>query len=230
MGQQVGDPGVEQRREPVHRCLEVDASGPPALQGQRREHGERGRVTTGTSTSARMRGMLVAGSAASSPHGIQPLPKRASRCATRALHRPLTQIGTPPGCTGFGIAWMPSKLSSGDVNVARCVAPQRLAHLERVVEQAAAGAEVEPGRLVLLALPADADAEVDAAAREDVERGELLGQHRRPAQRGEQDVGAEPDPVGLRRDRGEDRERLEPVAVGTGGLAAALDAAGLGPP
>ena len=85
------------------------------------------------------------------------------------------------------------------------LAPERLADLERVVEQAAARAEVETGRFVLLALPADADAEVDATVREDVEGGQLLGEHDRPPQRREQDVGAESNPIRLRRDRGERR-------------------------
>ena len=53
--------------------------------------------------------------------------------------------------------------------------------------------ELEPGGLVLLALPADADAEVEAAAREHVEGRRRLGQHHRAPQRGDEDVGAEAD-------------------------------------
>ena len=65
-----------------------------------------------------------------------------------------------------------------------------------MVEQAAAAVEVEPGGLVLLALPADADAEVEPPAGQHVERRRRLGQHDRAAQRGDQDVGAEADALG----------------------------------
>ena len=108
--------------------------------------------------------------------------------------------------------------------------PEGLAHLEGLVEHAAAAAEVEAGRLVLLALPADADAEIEPAARQHVERRRRLGQHHRSSQRRDQDVRAEPD---ARRHAGQHRQRghgFEPVAVGAGGLDAALGAAHLGPP
>ena len=91
------------------------------------------------------------------------------------------------------------------MKLARCSRHSVLTHRERVVEQAAAGAEVETGRFVLLPLPADADAEIDATVGEDVEGGQLLGQHDRPPQRREQDVGAEPDLVRLGGHRGERR-------------------------
>ena len=50
----------------------------------------------------------------SSPHGIQPDPKRTTRSMTRWLRVPLTQMGTPPACNGFGIWWMWSNSSSSD--------------------------------------------------------------------------------------------------------------------
>ena len=55
------------------------------------------------------------GSMASSPHGIHPVPKRTSRSRTRWLVRPLTQIGTPPVATGFGMAEISVNDSSSDV-------------------------------------------------------------------------------------------------------------------
>jgi len=69
--------------------------------------------------------------------------------------------------------------------------PQRPAHLERVVEEPTATREVEPGSLVLLALPPDTDAEVEPTAGQDVERRRGLRQHHRSPQGGDQDVGTE---------------------------------------
>jgi hypothetical protein len=37
------------------------------------------------------------------PHGIQPEPNRAKRRMAPGLTVPLTHMGTPPGCRGFGI-------------------------------------------------------------------------------------------------------------------------------
>ena len=123
------------------------------------------------------------------------------------------------------MAW---NVRSGEVKLAALVAPEGATDLERVVEQSAPGLEVQPGRLVLLALPSDAHAEVDATVRQDVEGRHLLGEHDRATQGGQEDVGAEPDPGGPCRHGREDRERLEPVPVGTGGLATALHPARLG--
>ena len=77
--------------------------------------------------------------------------------------------------------------------------PQRLAHLQGVVEQAAPVLEGQPAGLVLLALPPDPHAEVEPAPGEHVEGGGRLGQHRRPAQGGQQDVGGQPDAGGRTR-------------------------------
>ena len=106
---------------------------------------------------------------------------------------PLTHTGTPPGCRGFGIMWVASNVELGRVVRRPLLAPQRLAHLERVVEQAAAPVEVEAGGVVLLALPTHADAEVEASAGEHVEGGGRLGEDDRTPQRRDEDVGAEPD-------------------------------------
>ena len=50
----------------------------------------------------------------SEPHGIHRVPNLLSRRATLLFTVPLIQTGIPPGCTGFGIWWMPSKDSSGE--------------------------------------------------------------------------------------------------------------------
>ncbi len=107
------------------------------------------------------------------------------------------------------------------------LAPQRLTDGERVVEERAAPVEVEPGRVVLLALPADAHAEVESPAREDVERRRRLGEHDRSAQRRDEDVRAQPDARRHAADDGQRGERLEPVTVGPGRLLAARAAAEL---
>ncbi len=106
--EQVGDAGLDERGQPVHARPEVER---PVLRsapsGSGASTASAAPSPPAASTAARIRGMLATGSAASSPHGIQPLPKRARRRATRSLHRPLTQIGTPPGWAGLGIEWMP---------------------------------------------------------------------------------------------------------------------------
>ena len=126
------------------------------------------------------------------------------------------------------MAWIPAKESSGDEKLAALLAPQRLADLERMVEQATARAEVQARRFVLFALPTDADTQVDTASGENVERRQLLGEHDRSSQRGKQDVRAQTNMIGARRYRGEHGQRFEPVPIGTRWLPPALDTAGLG--
>ena len=141
---------------------------------------------------------------------------------------PLTHTGTPPGCSGFGIMCVASKCSSGDVVTARC-SRHSVWHTSRVWSRSRPRpSKSRPARVVLLALPADADAEVEAAARQHVEGGGGLGEHRGPAQRGEEDVGAEPDARRHAREHRERGQRLEPVPVGPGRLLAAGLTADLG--
>ena len=71
--------------------------------------------------------------------------------------------------------------------------------------------------LELLAEPADADAEVDPAAREHVEVDDLLGGVHRVALRHEADAGPETDPVGDGGEVGEGGERLEQAGVAGAG-------------
>ena len=127
------------------------------------------------------------------PHGIQPDPKRATRAITRGLTRAADPDRHAAGLRGLGHLVDALELQRRRRERRPLLAPQRLAHGERLVEQAAPAVEVEPGRVVLLALPADADAEVESAAREHVERRRGLGEHDRPPQRGDEDVRAQPD-------------------------------------
>ena len=66
----------------------------------------------------------------------------------------------------------------------------------------------------LVLLPAGADAELEAAAADDVERRGELGGQRRVAEAGADDHVAEPDTRGHHGQRGERRERLEGDLVG----------------
>src|SRR5690606_6789599 len=75
------------------------------------------------------------------------------------------------------------------------VAPERLTDLERLVEQLAAALVLEAVGLVLLALPAHADADVEAPLGEHVEGRELLGERRRAAQRRNQDAREKARPL-----------------------------------
>jgi hypothetical protein len=77
-------------------------------------------------------------------------------------------------------------------------------------------------------LPPHAHAQVEAAPGERVERGGALGQHDRPPQGGQQDPRRQPDARGDAREVGQRRQRLQPVAVGTGGLPASGLPADLG--
>jgi hypothetical protein len=70
--------------------------------------------------------------------------------------------------------------------------------------------------LQLVDVPPEADAEVDPAAAEQVERGHRLGGHHRVPLGGEQDAGAHPQPLRGGGDRGEGHQRVEaaPVLLG----------------
>ena len=106
---------------------------------------------------------------------------------------PLTQTGTPPGCSGFGIMWVASKWSSGESYAARC-SRHRVWHTSSVwSSRRPRPSKSRPAASYSSRCQPDADAEVEATAREHVEGGGRLGEHRRTAQRGDEDVGAEPD-------------------------------------
>jgi len=108
------------------------------------------------------------------------------------------------------------------------VAPERLTDLERVVEQTSAALEGEPRSFVLLLLPADACPDVEPAVRKHVERGERLGEHDRAAQRRDQDARHQAAVLRHAGDHRQQRDRLEPVAVGASWLPAARGPSDLG--
>ena len=98
-------------------------------------------------------------------------------------------IGTPSLPAGFGY-----ELSSREVReLARergaRLAPEPAHHVDVLVGARAAPLERDAERVELLAQPADADAEVDPAARQAVERRDLLREHERVALRKDQDAG-----------------------------------------
>jgi hypothetical protein len=121
------------------------------------------------------------------------------------LERPPTQSGGPAGCAGRGSIEIPAKEKNRPWKAAG-QRPQRLHRLVRpraaLARRDADGVEVGP------ALPADADPEDRAPAGDVVERGELLRDHARVAQRQQDDSGAERD---LPRHRAERRERDDDV-------------------
>src|SRR5207253_2296985 len=86
--------------------------------------------------------------------------------------------------------------------------PDALHRLDALAEQLPAGAELRPVVLHLLGVPAATDAEQEAAAREEVERRDLLGGRDRVALDQEADARAELQPS---RDRSRRRERDEEI-------------------
>jgi hypothetical protein len=109
----------------------------------------------------------------------------------------------------------------------RLVAPEALADLEGAVEARAPVLEGHAVGFVLFALPADADAQVEPAAGQHVQRGGLLGQVGRPSQAGDQDARHQ---ARVGRQRGPHRQHgqwVQPVAFGAGRLHAALHASEL---
>jgi hypothetical protein len=81
----------------------------------------------------------------------------------------------------------------------------------------AAALERHVEHLELLAEPADAHPELDPAARQHVEVGDLLGRVHRVALGDQADAGAQPQGVGHRRQIGQRGERLEQTGVAPAG-------------
>src|SRR4029450_2340792 len=92
---------------------------------------------------------------------------------------------------------------------ARPARPQRLDHLQRLVRAVAAVAKAVAGETELDLVPADADAEVETAAGEEVERSCLPGDAERVVHREQHDRGADPNPLHAAGDPGERRNRVE---------------------
>ena len=100
--------------------------------------------------------------------------------------------------------------------------PERVQHLEVLVGALAPALPGHVERLELLLEPADADAEVDPAAREPVERRDLLGHVDRVALGQEQHGRAQADGAGAGGQVGEGDQRLEQAAARGGGDAPVL--------
>ena len=92
--------------------------------------------------------------------------------------------------------------------------PQPPAHLDRLVDAAPSAREVELGGDPLLFEPARADAELDPAARDDVERLHGARRDERMPQPDVVDVRAEPHPLGAAGEEREVRERVEDRRLG----------------
>ena len=84
--------------------------------------------------------------------------------------------------------------------------PQRLAGEQLLAHQGTAGGRVDAVGFHLLVVPAVADAEQEPTARDDVERGDLLGQPQRITLGDQGDPGAEEERRGDRRRGGEGDE------------------------
>src|SRR5205823_2134250 len=89
-------------------------------------------------------------------------------------------------------------------------APQPLHELERLLELGHAVLAAEPGRGQLLLAIADRHADVEAAVRDVIERGHVLGDVDRVQQRQQEHGGLEAHRAGLGREPREHRDRLRP--------------------
>ena len=93
------------------------------------------------------------------------------------------------------------------------VGPQGAHHVDALVGAPAAGGEVDPAGLELLAHPAHADAESDAALGQRVESGQPLGHDHRVMGGQDEDTGGEHQPGGGRGQESEDVDRIGDGAV-----------------
>ena len=94
------------------------------------------------------------------------------------------------------------------LEVDRVLAPAGAEHRDRLVHAPAAVPEVVAQGLVLRLLPANAEAQAQAAAGQGVQGRRLLGGQHRVALRQYEDLGAKPDPGGACRHVAEGGERL----------------------
>ncbi len=83
-----------------------------------------------------------------------------------------------------------------------------------MVEQAAPSLVPQTSSVILLALPANANTEIQSAMGQDVNCGCHLCEHDRPSERRDQDIGPETDPVSETSQISEHRERIQPMPVG----------------
>ena len=144
---------------------------------------------------------------------IQPSPWRAARRSAASLSPP-TRIGGHGSCTHLGTNTAPSKSKNSPWWSTVVLGPQLLAHLDRLVDAAAPGREVELGRDPLLLEPARTDPELEAAARDDVEGLDGARRDERVAQPEVVDVRAQPDALRPARQVRQVREGVEDRRVG----------------
>ena len=124
--------------------------------------------------------------------GKKPSPSRPARLAAASECPPIT-IGTA-FLTGLGLELTSSQFTNWPLKLTPSSAHSlRITAMYSSVRGAAL-LERHADRLELLLEPADADAELDAAAAHVVERRHLLGQHERIAQRQDDDAGHEAQP------------------------------------
>ena len=146
------------------------------------------------------------------PTKMKPSASRAAR-SNAASPYPPSQIGI--GRAGFGTSAArsirskrPEKSTTGSVNSRRSSSICSSC-------AGAAGTEVLTEGLVLDVVPADADAEAQPAAGQEIDVGRLPGHERGLALRQDQDPGGEPDPLGDAGQMGEHHERVvERVVLG----------------
>ena len=141
-------------------------------------------------------------------------PRRPARRTPGMLVAPIHSggVGRCTGCGASRRAW--SIVVVGAVVGERVVGPQALEHVEALAEAAQALAPVDavPGELV--AGVALAEPDVDAAVRQHVERGDVLGEADGVVQRQQQEVEADPHPFRPGGDgggEGDDRRRVAVV-------------------
>jgi PPOX class probable F420-dependent enzyme len=92
-------------------------------------------------------------------------------------------------------------------------APDGAHYPDRLIAAGSATFELDAHEVELVPVPAHADAKRETAARELLQRRDLLRQVHRVVERHEHDRGAEPDPLRLARDPAERHERVVDAAV-----------------
>jgi len=136
--------------------------------------------------------------------------------AAGAAHRPLGTSADPDRRASRPLGLGPHC----DARVGRAVgagheavAPRLPADLDRVERAAAALGKRDVQALELLPAPSQAEAEDEPAPGDEIDGGGVLREANRVEERGEQQPGADLDPLGARGDGGREREQRRHVAV-----------------
>ena len=152
------------------------------------------------------------------------------RRAVRSVAPPPNHTGMPPVCSGAGRHHTSVERHGGRCERGGRVTPEHPAGGHRVVEALLAIGPPDAAGPELLALPARPDPEVEAPARDHVERRRRLRQQHRGPQRRDQDSGAETNPRRHAGHGGEHDERLGPRLLGRIGKGAERIAVGASDP